>query len=202
MIFPNNYVVGLTGGIGTGKSTVAKILLSQYPFVHIDADLVAKVIYSSKLEEIADVLYAFGYCPSFCHDRKKMFEIMLDHPAVKTQIEQIIHPRVNNFIIETIEYNSKNIILLDVPLLFESKMDVICDKVIMVSCGVDQQIDRVRSRSGMGSDMTMKIINAQINQSVAISKADYVIMNHGSKDWVESATKHVLTTILGELDNV
>lgn len=181
-------IVGLTGGIASGKSTVSN-LFRKYGIEIVDADKVAKEV-SEKKESIEKISNIFGK-DILDSDGKivgeKLREKAFKNRELLQELNKIIHPQVMEYFKRKKEENSKDeILIFDIPLLYETKMEYLCDKIIVVGVDVQKQIRRVVARDGSSEELAKKIIFNQMPLDEKIKKADIVIMNDGTLDELEA----------------
>lgn len=180
-------IVGLTGGIASGKSTVSN-LFRKYGIEIVDADKVAKDI-SEKKESIKKISSIFGKDILDSDGkiiREKLREKAFKNRELLQELNKIIHPQVMEYFKRKKEENSKDeILIFDIPLLYEAKMEYLCDKIIVVGVDVQKQIRRVVARDGSSEELAKKIIFNQMPLDEKIKKADIVIMNDGTLDELE-----------------
>jgi dephospho-CoA kinase len=175
-------IIGLTGGIGTGKSESVKYFM-KYGAEIIDCDIIAREC--SELKEIRAKIkekYGKDVVKGEKIDRKKLKEIVFEDKEKLKQLNEIMHPeilkRVRNKIIENSE---KNLIVVDMPLLFEVGFEKEVDKIVLINAPFEVQIERVISRDSLNYDEAIKIIKTQMSMAEKIKKSDYIIDNSGSK---------------------
>ncbi|PGH19929.1 dephospho-CoA kinase [Fusobacterium polymorphum] len=174
-------IIGLTGGIASGKSTVSKYL-AEKGFKVYDADRIAKDI-SEKKSVQEEIILTFGdkiLDKNGNIDRKKLKEIVFEDKEKLKQLNAIIHPKVIDFYKELKEQNTDKIIIFDVPLLFESGIDKFCDKILVVISDYKIQLNRIVERDKIDRELAEKIIKAQLSNEERIKKADVVIENNSS----------------------
>ena len=178
--------VGLTGGIGSGKSTFAKIL-AELGAVVIDADAISRNLTAPGGAAIAAISNHFGtqlITSEGSLDRHRMRKLVFDNPSAKYQLESIIHPLVGlrtEQQAQAAEELGKPCIIFDLPLLVESgHWRVNLHRVIVLDCPERTQIDRVIARNGLSSADVEKIIAVQAPRLKRLAAADIVIHNHGS----------------------
>lgn len=180
-------IVGLTGGIASGKSTVSN-LFRKYGIEIVDADKVAKEV-SEKKESIEKISNIFGKDILDSDGkiiREKLREKAFKNRELLQELNKIIHPQVMEYFKRKKEENSKDeILIFDIPLLYEAKMEYLCDKIIVVGVDVQKQIRRVVARDGSSEELAKKIIFNQMPLDEKIKKADIVIMNDGTLDELE-----------------
>lgn len=177
--------VGLTGGIGSGKSTVVKGLQAKGITI-VDADQIAREVVQpgeQALDEIArvfgpEVLQADGTL-----DRSKLKQRIFSDPSAKQQLEAILHPRIRQRILERVN-NAKDTdyVVADIPLLVESKYPDHFDRVIVVDCTEAQQIERVKARDAMSDEQIQRIMDSQASRQQRLDAATDIIDNTGSLD--------------------
>ena len=181
-------IVGLTGGIASGKSTVSN-LFRKYGIEIVDADKVAKEV-SEKKESIEKISNIFGKDILDSDGkivREKLREKAFKNRELLQELNKIIHPQVMEYFKRKKEENSKDeILIFDIPLLYETKMEYLCDKIIVVVVDVQKQIRRVVARDGSSEELAKKIIFNQMPLDEKIKKADIVIMNDGTLDELEA----------------
>lgn len=181
-------IVGLTGGIASGKSTVSN-LFRKYGIEIVDADKLAKEV-SEKKESIEKISNIFGKDILDSDGkivREKLREKAFKNRELLQELNKIIHPQVMEYFKRKKEENSKDeILIFDIPLLYETKMEYLCDKIIVVGVDVQKQIRRVVARDGSSEELAKKIIFNQMPLDEKIKKADIVIMNDGTLDELEA----------------
>ncbi len=173
-------VVGVTGGPGTGKSTVAQ-LLTEFKAVVVDADHIAHEMIQPKKLGWRKVLQLFGdeiaNSDGTIH-RKKLAARIFGDEAARRQLEAIVHPRVLRRINERLERLRKNkrvhVVVLDVPLLIEARMNTMVDALVVVTARPQVQRQRLRARGWSEEEMTQRMA-AQWDLSAKAALADYVI---------------------------
>jgi dephospho-CoA kinase len=187
------YLVGLTGGIASGKSHVAN-LLEQLGASVIDADDVARQVVEPGSSGLVQVVGAFGYevlLPSGELDRKKLGEMVFSDPEKRVELEGILHPLIKIRTTELIGHQKKAIVVYAVPLLVEAKVDYPFDAVITVESGADNQISRLISSRGLSETEAIQRIQAQTSAAEREAIADYVIDSSGTKDQTKEQVKRV-----------
>ena len=186
-------IVGLTGGIGSGKSSAAKFFIELGIDV-IDADEVSKNILDKNLDAKDKFLDAFG--KEFLDTNNKVNRSLLRSEIFKdaekkTLLESIIHPLVREQILKFIE-NSKSIYkIIMVPLIFETKSESFYDKIVVVDCEEKIQINRASKRDKKSRDNIINIMKKQASREERNSISDMVIMNNDS---LEDLRKEVIKT--------
>lgn len=177
--------LGLTGGIGSGKSTVAA-MLAQHGAAVIDADAISRQTTAKGGAGIEAIRQTFG--PEFITtdgalDRERMREHVFRDPNARRQLEHIIHPLVG---LETASQteaavaDGRRCIVFDVPLLVESShWRARLDQVLVVDCDPERQIERVMQRNGLPRETVMGIMASQASRPLRLRVADLVLCNDG-----------------------
>ena len=175
--------IGLTGGIGSGKSTVARVLV-DCGAVLIDADAISRQLTAPGGSAIGALASQFGpqiITAEGAMDRERMRDLAFNDPAIKKQLEAIIHPLVNQ---ESLRQSSAAIdagcacIVFDIPLLVESgRWRQQLDRVLVVDCTVETQITRVMARNALARESVEKMIAAQASRAQRLAAADICICN-------------------------
>lgn len=192
-------ILGLTGGIGSGKSTVSKIFLSMGIKV-FDADLIAKDILETEQvkEEIKEKLgKEFINLKSNSVDKELLKKEVFNNSKKLNILNGIVHPRVVDIYIKKyLEFkDKKEIVIFDVPLLFEVNLERYCDKVIVVDIDLKVQIERVKNRDNIEVALINKIIAAQMSREERNMKADILIENNGSLEELKQKIEKIIKDI-------
>jgi dephospho-CoA kinase len=173
-------LVGLTGGICSGKSTVAT-LLARMGAGWIDADKLAHAVTAAGGSAIPALIKAFGpacLTPEGAMDREKMRAIAFADPSARTQLQAITHPLIGQAIAHSIAQAPEPLLVLDIPLLVESgRWRSLCDWVVVVDCTETTQLRRIERRNGWPINQALAVIRAQTNRSVRVAAADVVLDN-------------------------
>ena len=178
--------VGLTGGIGSGKSEVAR-RLAEHGAVLIDADVAARQVVEPGSPGLAQVAAAFGdevLRPDGALNRERLGEIVFADPGRRAELNAIVHPLVRAWMQEAeraaVQTDGDAIVVHDVPLLAESRGKAGFDAVIVVDVPPDLQLERLVSQRGMAADQARARIAAQASREQRLAVADIVIDNSGS----------------------
>jgi dephospho-CoA kinase len=179
------FQLGLTGGIGSGKSTVAGMLAERGAAI-IDADAISRATTAAGGSAIAAVRAQFGaefVADDGSLDRARMRELVFTDPSARQRLEAIVHPLVAS---ETerqanaARVQGKRWLVFDVPLLAESaRWQGRVDKVLVVDCEPETQIQRVLARNGLSPAEVRRIMAAQTSRAQRLAIADWVIVNDG-----------------------
>lgn len=191
-----NPILGLSGGIATGKSTVSKILKENGYFI-IDADKLVKAIYQ-KAETIQFVTNHFPACvDKGIIDFKLLRQEVFSKAESKTQIEQFIYQRMPEAFKEEAKMASaEEVIIYDVPLLFEKGLHLLVDQSICVYCSSQLQVERVMVRDQSSRELAEKIIDQQMSIEDKKIKADWIIDNSATFLELEANIESVLNELI------
>lgn len=182
-------IIGLTGGVGMGKSTISLYLKNQYHLPILDADIYSRDAVqpgSAVLSRIRDRYGSYILQSDGTLDRKRLGSIVFSSNAERLWLEQQIHPFVRDRIeqdIKTLTEQGQQTIVLDVPLLFEARMTDLVTEIWVVQCSREQQMERLINRETelYGTPPNVSQIQARINSQMAIAKkvqrADVIIDN-------------------------
>lgn len=177
-------IIGLTGGLGSGKTTVASMLAKRGARV-IDADKVAHKLIQPGHPCFKPILKYFGktILTKGKIDRRKLAKIVFNHPAKLKKLIGIIHPQVKRELKKiAVKYPKNKLLVLDVPLLFESGIDRMTDLNVVVRSSLKQQIQRTQMRSQIKTEEIKKRIKSQMPWGQKLRRADVVIDNRGTID--------------------
>ena len=177
--------LGLTGGIGSGKSTVAQILASRGAAV-IDSDAIARSVTAANGSAMPAIATEFGkefVAPDGSLDRNQMRALIFSDPSAKLRLEAIVHPLVGSATQAQAQkalQAGHMLLVFDVPLLVESpRWRKQVDKVMVVDCSEKTQIKRVMERSGLTREAVENIIRAQATRAQRLAAADWIVFNEG-----------------------
>ncbi|MDO4369852.1 MAG: dephospho-CoA kinase [Clostridia bacterium] len=176
----NVYVVGITGGIGCGKS-MAAAYLAELGAIHIDADGISRALTArdgAALEQIRRIFGDSVFSEDGSLNRRALGDLVFSDPAAKRALEGVIHPLVQRIAMDKIEESGKNgarVAVLNVPLLFETGMDVLCDETWTLTAPADVQLARVMERDGLTREQAISRIESQMAMEDRNARATRVI---------------------------
>lgn len=183
---PTTLRIGLTGGIGSGKSTGAS-MLSNMGAVVMDADAISRQLTAPGGKALEAITQTFGshmIGADGAMDRQAMRALVFANPGARQQLEAIIHPLVTRTIRQQAQAAvdaGARVVVLDIPLLVEGadrwRKEV--DKILVVDCTVDTQIERVMQRSGLQREEVQRIIAQQASREQRAQVADVLLLNEG-----------------------
>jgi dephospho-CoA kinase len=177
-------VIALTGGMGSGKSSVAA-LLAGLDVPVIDADEISHALTvpgSPVLDQIAE---AFGsrFIDAGGHlDRAALRALVFSDPSARARLESILHPRIRAEMRRRLETLSALYAVLEIPLLFETGQTDLADRILVVDLPESEQIRRVQRRSGLHADEIQRILESQASRSKRLEGADDIIDNSGDTE--------------------
>ena len=190
--------VGLTGGIGSGKSEVARRLAS-YGAVVIDADAVAREVVEPGTPALAEIAEAFGpevLRPDGSLDRDAMARLVFSDAALRAKLNSIVHPRVGERMAALQQAAPADaVVVLDVPLLAENNLAGGFDVVVVVDAARHAQVDRLVRLRGMTKEEAESRIAAQASRHQRLAVADFVIDNSGSLAELDRQTGDLWATL-------
>lgn len=177
-------IIGLTGSIASGKSTVSK-MLEDFGYPIIDADLVARQVVEPGSETLNEIEALFG--PEVIREdgtmnREKVGALIFSDPLKRKQMNDIIHPAIRAEMLRqrsVFMADGHQTIVMDIPLLFESKLQHFVDKILVVSVTEENQLVRLMERNGLNEKDARARIGSQLPMSVKEEGADAVIYNNG-----------------------
>ena len=175
--------IGITGGISTGKSTFCDCLRELVPAAKFfDADQAARSLVG--LPEVKqEILGQFGsdvFSPDGDLNRTKLRAIVFGDATKRRVLEQILHPRIRRqWIAEAKKHlNSSDFFFADIPLLYETGGETLCEQVVVVACSRKVQLDRLAKRKSLKASVAEQMINSQMPLEEKIKRADHVVWNN------------------------
>lgn len=188
------FVVGLTGGIGSGKSAAADEF-GRLGAAIVDTDAIAHELTRPGGAAIADIRTTFGddsIDASGAMDRRRMRELVFADPAQRKRLELLLHPLIRDENDRQIAAARAPYVVMVVPLLAESaEYRRRSDRILVVDCPEETQIERVRQRSGLSVEEVQRIIRSQIPRTDRLAAAHDVIENRGSLDSLREAVRRL-----------
>lgn len=190
-------IIGLTGSIASGKSTVSK-MLAELGYPVVDADLVARQVVEPGTETLKKIEAIFGsgvILPDGTLDRPKLGQIIFSDPASRQQLNAVIHPAIRKEILRQRDdflAQGHQTVVLDIPLLFESKLLNFAEKILVVSVREETQLKRLMDRNGLTEQEAQKRIGSQLPMAVKEAGADAVIFNDGTVEETNQQLLHIL----------
>ncbi|EOD9423159.1 dephospho-CoA kinase [Vibrio campbellii] len=175
------FVIGLTGGIASGKTTVANLFKQQFKIDIVDADIVAREVVEPGTPGLNAIIEHFGadiVRDDQMLDRAKLRERIFSNPEEKTWLNGLLHPMIREKMIEDLEQVTSDYALLVVPLLVENKLDSLCDRVLVVDVEPQTQISRTVKRDNVSEEQAKAILASQASREQRLALADDVVKNN------------------------
>ncbi|MFH1097898.1 MAG: dephospho-CoA kinase [Candidatus Desantisbacteria bacterium] len=175
-------IIGLTGSIGTGKTTAAN-LFKELGAAIIDVDEIARWIVKPQMLAWQEIINAFGdnvQNPDLTINRQYLGELIFNDMASREMLNQITHPLILEEIDKQIQEQNNKIVIIDAPLLIEAGVHLIVNKIIVVIASRDTQIKRLKLRNFLSDLQIEARLNSQLPLENKIEKADYIINNNGN----------------------
>lgn len=194
-------VIGLTGGIATGKSTVTEIL-KEFNTLIIDADIIARQIVEVGKPALNEIVHVFGkeiLTDEGQLDRKKLGKLVFNDEKNLEKLNRITHPKILNEIQRKIATLRKTtaypIVIIDAALLIEMNMTGLVDEVWLVVANQEQQIRRIIHRDHLTEEEALKRIQSQMDTKVKMQYADVIIENNEDLDVLRDKVEHEINRV-------
>lgn len=187
-------IIGLTGGTGTGKTSVSRYFESA-GFKVIDYDKVTREVYAPKSDCLLEIAAYFGDGVLFADgslNRRKLGEIVFADRESLEKLNSIVYKYIINYTEDIIENSKERKLLLDAPTLFEAGLHKKCDKLIGVIAPKDLRIERVMQRDNLERERVIDRINSQKSDEFYIENCDYIINNSGNIKELEEQTLKII----------
>ena len=181
-------IIGITGGVGAGKSTVLDHLEKQYNACVLQADKIGHLVMEPGGICYGQVIALFGkqiIKNDKTIDRKMVSDVVFAHEEMRQKLDDIIHPAVKSYILDKIEEQKKagcTLMIVEAALLLEDHYDAFCDKVWYIHTDQDIRIERLMSSRGYTREKAENIIARQATEGFFREHADYIIQNNGDLD--------------------
>ena len=186
-------IVGLTGGIGSGKTAVSD-LFQDLGITIVDADLASRVVVEKGREELNKIAEHFGediLTSDGELDRAKLREVIFNSEEEKLWLESLLHPAIASQIQKELDSSISPYTILVSPLLLETNQKNFCSTVLVVDVPVETQIERTSQRDNVSEEQIKSIIASQIDRDSRLEQADEVILNDGSIESLESKVQEL-----------
>jgi dephospho-CoA kinase len=179
------FLLGLTGNIACGKSSVGQLLAERFGADYVDADRLVHALYAPGTPETQAIADRFGHDllkDDGTIDRRRLGDIVLAEPAALRDLERILHPGIRHAIDDRLSRSVSPVVVLDAIRLIEGGLAERCDTVWVVVCERDAQMQRLQASRGLTAEQAALRIAAQSPAAEKIRHANFVITNHGSLD--------------------
>lgn len=190
----SKFILGVTGPTGAGKTTISKIFFN-YGFYVINADIIAKDIINNNVECKSEINSIFDdvFFDNGKLNKKKLANIVFNDKIALEKLNNITFKYIKSKILDIINNSENNYILLDAPLLFESELNLICNKTISVLSNLDTRRNRIINRDNISYEMANARILSQNDDEYYILRSDYIINNYNYID-INDKIKKILKT--------
>lgn len=191
-------VIGLTGGIASGKSTVSRILREEFGIPIVDADQISRDVVApggAALERIAEAFGSEYLLPGGGLDRKRMGALICEDTKAKNRLEGILHPIIEHHVENIIaDYRARgmDLIVYDCPLLLEARQERFVDSVALVVTDIALRVQRLMERDGIAEDEARKKIAIQMSDDDKERYADFLISNDGDEEALREALSQLV----------
>lgn len=184
-------LVGLTGGVASGKSAAAEAFARRGITV-VDTDQISRQVVAPQTPGLAALVDGFG--PGIldadgCLDRGRLRQRVFEDAAARRRLEQLLHPLIRDEALRQARAATSPYVVLVVPLLLESGMDALVDRILVVDLPQDEQLHRLRRRDAVDQPMAEAMIAAQASRARRLAAADDVIENSGSLGELDQAVE-------------
>ncbi|MDG1024707.1 MAG: dephospho-CoA kinase [Gammaproteobacteria bacterium] len=194
-----NYVIGLTGGIGSGKSAAAEIFRS-FGVQVVNTDELAREVVEQGQPALTKIAEHFGrniLSTEGVLDRATLRKIVFSNPAAKSWLEALLHPLIAKLLQERLAEANSPYSILESPLLFETEQYKFVNRVLVVDVSEETQLSRAMARDGSSEAVIRSIITSQIDRDERILRADDVVSNDGSLEQLQANIKSLHTHYQG-----
>lgn len=177
-------VIGLTGGIGSGKTTVAN-LFAEKGVTIIDTDQLARDVIEPGKPALEKIIQKFGQTillPNGSLDRTALRKHIFNHPEDREWLEKLLHPLIREEMKYQAEHSTSPYCIAVIPLLFETKPNPLIDRILVVDTTEEEQIKRAHTRDNTSPQQIKAILKSQASRNQRVSGADDIIINTGSPE--------------------
>ncbi|GEM73907.1 dephospho-CoA kinase [Vibrio sagamiensis] len=175
------FVIGLTGGIASGKTTVANLFRQHFNIDIVDADIVAREVVEPGTPGLTSIIERFG--PNIVKqdqtlDRSKLRERIFSVPEDKAWLNALLHPLIREKMLEDLQQVNSDYALLVVPLLIENNLNGLCQRILVVDAAPETQIFRATKRDNVNESQVQSILMSQVSREERLQIADDVVKNN------------------------
>ncbi len=185
-------VIGLTGGIGSGKTTVCQ-LFQHYQIPILDADQIARELVKPQQPALEEIVATFGQTmltATGTLDRKKLRQLVFQRPNDRKLLENILHPKIRTTIKQTLPTLTTPYAIVCIPLLFETKQTHMVNRILVVDVEESVQIQRVKQRDNLTDDEVQMILKTQWPRKKRLAHADDILHNTKGLDFAQQQVAH------------
>jgi dephospho-CoA kinase len=182
------FIVGLTGGIASGKTTVAN-LFAQYGIDLVDADVIAREVVSTNSDGLKAITEHFGQAILLTDgnlDRAALRAQVFDNPEQRLWLNNLLHPMIRQKMLDQVQTSTSAYVIMIVPLLFENHLDSLVNTTLVVDIAPELQISRTIQRDGVSKQQVEHILASQMTREQRLAQADNIIDNQGDHEMLRS----------------
>ena len=186
-------IIGLTGGIGSGKS-VASDKFASLGITVVDADVASRTVVEPGMPALKEIESHFGseiIAGDGQLDRTKLREIIASDAEERKWLESVLHPRIGEQIAKEISESTSPYTLFVAPLLLETNSQEMCSRVVVVDVPKEVQVERTAERDEVSTDQVEQMVSAQMEREKRLSKADDVLLNTGTIEELEKKVEEL-----------
>lgn len=198
------FVVGLTGGIASGKTTVAN-LFAEYGIELVDADVIAREVVQRGSKGLTMIAEHFGneiLLPDGQLDRAALRSKVFNNEAQRLWLNSLLHPMIRQTMLEQVNTSTSAYVIMVVPLLFENQLDSLVNTTLVVDISPELQISRTMKRDGVSQQQVEHILASQMSRQQRIDKADHIIDNQGDINLLRSQVARLHQLFLQQADEL
>lgn len=175
------FVIGLTGGIASGKTTVANLFQQQFGIDIVDADIVAREAVEPESAGLKQIVQRYGAAillDDGTLNRAQLRDIIFADPNEKQWLDALLHPMIRQRMLEQLDNTTTPYALLVIPLMAENNLQTLANRVLVVDVDESSQIERTMLRDGISQQQAQSIVNSQATRAQRLAIADDVLKNH------------------------
>ncbi|GGQ15389.1 dephospho-CoA kinase [Shewanella litoralis] len=187
------YIVGLTGGIASGKTTVAN-LFAENGIELVDADVIAREVVEPDSKGLKAITEHFGteiLLPNGELDRAALRSQVFDNPQQRLWLNNLLHPMIRQTMLEQVNASTSAYVIMVVPLLFENHLNSLVTTTLVVDISPELQISRTMQRDGVSKQQVEHILASQMSRGQRLDKADHIIDNQGDINLLRKQVAHL-----------
>lgn len=189
-------IIGLTGGIATGKSTVSNYLSSKYELPVLDADIYAREAVVKDSPILKDIFARFGFHLQLADgslDRSALGDLVFGNLEAKQWLESQIHPYVRDRFSQELTEITHNTVVLVIPLLFEANLTHLVTEIWVVSCDEEIQLVRLQQRNHLTLEQAQNRIASQLSLEEKVAQAHFVLYNNSTREYLYLQCDNILS---------
>lgn len=175
-------IIGLTGGIGSGKTTIADLFTRHHGIVAVDADVYARTVVEPGTAALTQIATHFGeqiLLPDGTLDRPALRSRIFQHPEERKWLESLLHPLIFHEMQTQLAHAASPYALLVSPLLVEAGQSALCHRVLVIDAPETAQLERTMQRDNNSAEQVKAIMHSQASREQRLAQADYVLLNDG-----------------------